>query len=330
MNKFLRLKATIIFIGLLFIGSIQAATPTNNVRIASPWPAQNTIITMLGYGDNIVGTSVVAKKIPLFRQILPAIEQVPVVSFAGSQELNPEQIISLGTQLLFVPDSMEIPQRELLEQAGVKILAFKANSMERMIERVLATGKELGPDAEQKALAYQQYFQLNQALVQGHLASLADEERLTVYHSMSGGLFTSGRPSLNQDWMDLAGAKNIAETWFEGKKNSGGEVPLEKIIAANPDVIVAMDRRDAQIMMDSPQWQEINAVKNNRVYVNPKGMFWWCRETSEEALQFVWLAKTLYPTRFEDVNMAEVTQDFYRDFFGVTLSMEQIEEILHP
>lgn len=50
----------------LATGSLCAAQPHSDVRIASPWPAQNTIIAMLGYGDNIVGTSMIAKKIPLF------------------------------------------------------------------------------------------------------------------------------------------------------------------------------------------------------------------------------------------------------------------------
>ena len=45
----------------LMTGSLCAAPPHSDVRIASPWPAQNTILAMLGYGENIVGTSMVAK-----------------------------------------------------------------------------------------------------------------------------------------------------------------------------------------------------------------------------------------------------------------------------
>lgn len=56
---------------------------------------------------------------------------------------------------------------------------------------------------------------------------------------------------------------------------------------------------------------------HHRVYVNPKGMFWWCRETSEEALQFLWLAKTLYPQRFADVDMRKETRRFYQDFLAL-------------
>ncbi|MCD2528893.1 ABC transporter substrate-binding protein [Providencia huaxiensis] len=328
MRKITFLQSIILLAGLLVSSLLNAKTDNPELRIATPWPAQNTIIMMLGYGEQIVGTSVIAKRIPLFRQMLPNIDNVPVISI--SNQLNPEQIISLRTQLLFVAKGMEVPQRDILESAGVKVVEYPANSLQALQARVQATAKELGPDAQNKALEYQRYFDRNVRLVNERLVGLTGAEKRRVYHSMGNTLFTSGRPSLNQDWMDLAGAKNVAETWFSDKKNNSGEVLLETIIAANPDVIVAMNKEDANIIRTSSQWKAISAVKNQQVYVNPKGMFWWCRETSEEALQFLWLAQTLYPERFADIDMKQETADFYLKFFGISLSDAQIDNILHP
>ncbi|MBN6361990.1 ABC transporter substrate-binding protein [Providencia huaxiensis] len=328
MRKITFLQSIILLAGLLVSSLLNAKTDNPELRIATPWPAQNTIIMMLGYGEQIVGTSVIAKRIPLFRQMLPNIDNVPVISI--SNQLNPEQIISLRTQLLFVAKGMEVPQRDILESAGVKVVEYPANSLQALQARVQATAKELGPDAQNKALEYQRYFDRNVRLVNERLVGLTDAEKRRVYHSMGNTLFTSGRPSLNQDWMDLAGAKNVAETWFSDKKNNSGEVLLETIIAANPDVIVAMNKDDANIIRTSSQWKAISAVKNQQVYVNPKGMFWWCRETSEEALQFLWLAQTLYPERFADIDMKQETAGFYLKFFGISLSDAQIDNILHP
>jgi iron complex transport system substrate-binding protein len=263
------LPALALAVSALLSGGPQAAETHNDVRIASPWPAQNTIITMLGYGDNIVGTSMVAKQIPLFRQSLPRINDVPVVSVNSGHELNPEQIISLGTQLLFVPQNMRVPQPELLTQAGVKVLAFQANAMDALRKRVIQTGEALGPDARRKAQAYEGYFQRNVDLVATRLKDLPQAQRIRVYHSMGDPLTTTGRPSLNQDWMDLAGASNVAEHWFGPKKTSAGEVALEQIVAARPQVIVAMNKRDADEIRHSAQWQSIDAVVHQRVVVNP-------------------------------------------------------------
>ncbi|HAX4063230.1 TPA: ABC transporter substrate-binding protein, partial [Escherichia coli] len=163
------------------------------------------------------------------------------------------------------------------------------------------------------------------------LKDLPASQRVSLYHSMGNPLTTTGRPSLNQDWIDLAGGKNIAENWFgEHQQNRSGEVALEKIVTANPAVIIAMNKRDADAILSSPQWASVDAVIHHRVYVNPKGMFWWCRETSEEALQFLWLAKTLYPARFADVDIRKETREFYRQFFGLTLSDAQMSDVLNP
>lgn len=316
---------------VLLAASLHAENTHKEVRIASPWPAQNTIIAMLGYGDNIIGTSMIAKKIPLFRQSLPRIDNVAVVSVNNGHEINPEQIIGLGVDMLFVPQNMVVPQQALLKQAGVQVLAFEANSLRALTQRIQQTAVVLGADAQQKALAYQRYFERNVALVTGRLKDLPASQRVSLYHSMGNPLTTTGRPSLNQDWIDLSGGINIAENWFDGhQQNRSGEVELEKIVTANPAAIVAMNKRDADTILSSPQWASMDAVIHHRVYVNPKGMFWWCRETSEEALQFLWLAKTLYPERFADVDMRKETREFYQNFFGLTLSDAQVSNVLNP
>lgn len=321
-----------LFIVLLFLPATVFATttPHSDIRVASPWPAQNTIIAMLGYGQNIVGTSAIAQRIPLFRQIYPGIDQVPVISVTSGHEVNPEQVIALKAQLLIIPSNMHLTQPEVLAQAGVKTLELKANSMAALRERVTLTAQALGPDAQAKDNLYQQYFDRNVALIQQRLKGLPASEQVKIYHSMGTPLTTSGRPSLNQDWMDLAGAHNVAESWFGPKRNANGEVPLEKVVAANPDVIVAMNRRDAEEILHSSVWQGVSAVQHHRVYVNPQGMFWWCRETSEEAIQILWLAKTLYPARFSDIDMVKETHDFYQQFFGISLTSQQIDGILNP
>nr|WP_233268619.1 ABC transporter substrate-binding protein [Pantoea sp. BAV 3049] len=302
----------------------------SDIRVATPWPAQNTIIAMLGYGENIVGTSAVAQRIPLFRQIYPGIERVPAIGVTTAHEINPEQVIALKAQLLIIPQNMHLSQPEILAQAGVKTLALQANSIAALRERVTLTAKALGPDAEATAQRYQRYFDHNIALIQQRLEDLPPAGRARVYHSMGSPLKTSGRPSLNQDWMDLSGAVNVAEQWFPAGKRGAAEVPLEKVVTADPEVIVAMNRRDAEIIRESAAWQSTSAVRHHRVYVNPQGLFWWCRETSEEAIQILWLAKTLYPQRFADIDMVEETHDFYQNFFGISLSAQQIAGILEP
>jgi iron complex transport system substrate-binding protein len=130
--------------------------------------------------------------------------------------------------------------------------------------------------------------------------------------------------------MDLGGAINIAEDWFGEMPYRSGTASLEDVVAANPDVIIAMRARDADDIRSNPQWRNIKAVRDGRVYANPRGLFWWCRETSEEALQFLWVAKTLYPDAFADIDMTAETRHFYRTFYRIELTDDEVKEFLNP
>ncbi|WP_449045227.1 ABC transporter substrate-binding protein [Paracoccus versutus] len=128
--------------------------------------------------------------------------------------------------------------------------------------------------------------------------------------------------------MDLGGAINIAESWFGDMPYASGTASLEDIIAGNPDVIISMNAEDAEEIRTRPQWRNVKAVREGRVYANPRGLFWWCRGTSEEALQFLLPASTLYPDALADIDMREETRRFDRNFYGIELVDDEIAEFL--
>jgi iron complex transport system substrate-binding protein len=214
---------------------------------------------------------------------------------------------------------------------GIAVVKLKDSSLQNLIDRTLITGQILGDAAYAKAQAYVEYYNNNVKRVQERLAKVPQAQRVTAYLSSGRVLSTSGRPSLNQDWMDMGGVTNVAENWdFSGLAAGGDNANLEEIIASNPDVIICMNSKDAQTILADPGWAVINAVKNNKVYVNPKGMFWWCRETTEEALQFLWVAKTMYPDAFSDIDMKYETKYFYKTFYGYDLTDEDVALFLNP
>ena len=43
-----------------------------------------------------------------------------------------------------------------------------------------------------------------------------------------------------------------------------------------------------------------------------------------------WLAKTLYPDRFTDINVVNETKDFYRTFYHYNLTDEEANTFLNP
>ena len=311
-------------------GTHSVTVPERVTRVATAWEAHNATLAMLGYGDKIVATTRIVREMPIFRKFVPGIADAALASAAGSADLNVEELIFLNPDVVFVASAPPVAKLEQLRKAGIAIAPLRYNSLAAVVERTVITGEILGPDAHRRALQYKEYFNRNVQRVKERLATLPAHRRLKVYHPVSNPTSTFGRPSLVQDWMDLGGAINIAEHWFRGLPNASGTVSIEDVMTADPDVIVVMRASHAEEIRTDKRWSTLRAVRNGRVYANPRGLFWWGRETAEEALQFLWLAKLLYPDRMRDIDMPEETRQFYERFFGYRLSDDEIAEFLNP
>lgn len=306
--------------------------PQKISRIACGWNAQNSIIAMLGYGEQIVVTTDMIRKSPIFGRFVPSIKNAAVcVSSSGT--LNVEELIKAKPDVVFLTENAGGQQLQQIRQMGMPVALLKANSIKNLVERAEITGRILGDDAHARALKYVEYYNNNVKRVGERVSRIPQKQRIRVYHTMGSPFMTAAAPSLVQDWMDLAGVINVAENWKLTSSSPGTasrNVDLEQIIAANPEVIVCMNSADAKTIRSGPAWKSIQAVKNGRVHVNPQGMFLWCRESTEEALQFLWLAKTVYPSLFQDVDMEKETRHFYETFYGYRLSDDDVHLFLNP
>lgn len=317
-----------------YYGNQQVTVPAHVTKVATSWEAMNSILTMLGYGEKIVATTRYAKSIPLFRKYVPAITHAALTTMGGPSGLNVETLIRLHPDILFTAGPLPPAQAAALKSSGIAVASFHANSMDEIVKRTLITGQILGPGAYKKAEVYRAYFEHNKKRVAERLKTVPKDKRLKVYLASGTPRTTSGRPSLDQDWMDLGGAINVAEKWqltaMRGNPHTAPNTSMEAIVAANPDVIIVMRPQNRDVILHDPRWQNIKAVKTGRVYANPSGIFWWCRETTEEALQFLWLAHTLYPQAFRDIDMKREVGDFYAKFYGMHFTDAEIEQTLWP
>lgn len=304
--------------------------PARIGRIATTWEAQNAIVAMLGFGDRIVATTRHVHGMPVFRRFVPGIAQA-VIAGDGERGVNLETLYSVHPDILFVAGETDEPSahRAQLEAVGIAVAGFRYGSLEAIVERTRLTADMLGGEAPRRARAYEAHFRHTMARLARRIDRIPAVRRVTVYHAMGSPLASSGRPSLNQDWMDAAGAINVAERWpVSGQDRM--TVSIERLLAADPDVIVVMIPGDAEAIRNDSRWQGMRAVKNGRILVNPRGMFWWCRETCEAVLQPLWLASQLYPEMFTDIDIRTETRDFYHRFFGYRLSDADVTAFLYP
>ena len=93
-------------------------------------------------------------------------------------------------------------------------------------------------------------------------------------------------------------------------------------------IILAASAGDISAYAYASQFALLTAVKQGRVWRNPAWVFPWDRYGTETALQIQWAAQKLHPELFQDLNMVQVTRDFYRRFFDYPLTPEEAGRIL--
>ena len=105
---------------------------------------------------------------------------------------------------------------------------------------------------------------------------------------------------------------------------------MEQVISWNPDIIITTDPDFyAKVYTDS-NWASINAVKNHSVYLSPQSPFkWFDRPVGANMIIGVpWTAKVIYPEQYGDIDMVNVTQYFYSNFYHYDLSDDEAKQIL--
>ncbi|KAF5032987.1 hypothetical protein DSECCO2_611460 [anaerobic digester metagenome] len=106
-------------------------------------------------------------------------------------------------------------------------------------------------------------------------------------------------------------------------------VTMEDVAGFAPQVILAQDAKCRDMILASPAWSEIPAVKSGRVLLLPDTPFgWFDRPPSFMRLLCIkWLASALYPETFP-YDMVKETKAFYKLFLQVDLPDATAEALL--
>lgn len=252
----------------------------------------------------------------------------------NSIERNDEAYMSLDEVLLYEPELVITTMREMIpvyEEAGLEAIYVSFDDNMTFQEALKIVGQALGEKEYRQAEKYCEYYEANVKMITEHLGSVEELSKPLVYYV--DGRFTDiyhtvGSGECQENWIMTAGGILATSGEYDGKNF---EISADKMLEINPDYILIGQKNQADIyneLIGNAALSELAAVKNHRVCRIPQGLLAWCRSGPESALQIVWTAKLLYPDRFEDIDIKEITKNFYQDFFGTDVSDEILEGIL--
>lgn len=286
------------------------------------WFAHNAVDVMLKNAEGMLVTCCDEKSYQWMYKVCGNLSKAKFAKFSDS--MNLEEIISLKPDVVFGSNEK---YREMFNNVGIPFINCQFSNYEEMKKSISLTAEVFGGDAVTKAKDYISYLDTKLKEVKKITDTVPENERTTIVHGSSlYKMGVDGNNTIINDWIGYSGGINAAAKDIEGNLQT---MTMEQLLLWDPDVLITGDTEEevAKIMSDEA-WKNLKAVKNNKVYANPKGIFAWDRYGVEEALQFQWCSKVLYPELFENVDIKKELISFYKKFLNYDLSDSDAEKIL--
>jgi len=216
-------------------------------RVVMLFPSDTEIVFAIGAGSLAVGADEYSDYPP----------EAAELARVGDVNTNIEAVMALNPDLVLASASMNHAAIDSLRQLGVAVYASDPQTLEETIAHIEQVGVLLNRREGAAAVAGEMRSALRYVT-----DKVRNAEPVRVYLEFSPG-WTVGSETFLDELVRLAGGVNISEDragWFE--------VDPEAVIARNPEVIIHPEIEGVDFlggMLSRPGWDQIDAVKNNRV-----------------------------------------------------------------
>lgn len=270
------------------------------------------------------------------KYLLPQVKELPYLGgLQMNAKINTEELVKAKPDVIFSigPDALSDTSKssadKLQQQLNIPVIVLEGdiNSTEKTLTFL---GQMLGvEDRAKELIAY-----CNKTLqeIVEVTKTIPEEKKVRVYYGEGPkGLATEPKTSAHALLLNIVNAQNVADV--EAKGGGGmSNVSLEQVLKWNPDVILSWgtDRGGAyDQILTSPDWKNISAVKNQKVYEIPNYPFnWFDRPPSvNRFIGLKWLTATLYPDIYKP-DMVKEVKDFYKLFYHVDITDQDAKDLL--
>ena len=258
-------------------------------------------------------------------------ETLPSCGVGGpnAQAAEAEKILSCNPDIV-ISEYEDVEKEDALqEQLGVPVITLKAGPAGVFDESFKATMKMLGVifANEEKAEKLVSFIEAEQTDISARTADVKDEDKPSVYICGLGNWGTTNHLMTAQNYISFNVA-NVKNTVSDLEKNGIQAIEEEKFVALGDDMdIIIMDAAAVKnikpLYAETPDmFDTCKAWQNGEVYLE---MAYNAYYTNYEiALINTWfIAKTVYPELFEDIDITEKTNEVTEVFLGKGLA-EQI------
>lgn len=308
------------------------------VVIASVWPLASVYCQMFGT-DKLVGLDpaiVSAAENSMLIQIAPDIGSIET-GFSKNGSLNAEELLALDPDVVLYSSGVT-EDYNIATQAGIPAVGFSLsikdyNAVETIHTWIEQLAAVMGVDPGDNS-AYLEYGRRIQQLVAERIATVPEEQRpqaMFIHRYDNATLAVPGSGTWADYWITASGARNMAA------ENTGTpSVSIEQIYSWNPERIYITNFNDALPedlygnTLGGHDWSSVVAVQEQQVKKVPLGIYRWYVTNTDSPLMLLWMAKQHHPDLFADIDLDKTVADFYKEFYNLDLTAEDIQSIWNP
>jgi iron complex transport system substrate-binding protein len=305
--------------------NVDVPTDIKNVYALS---ASTSVLTYMLVPDKMIGWES-NRSIEENRYLPEKYKNLPILG-GGKQDANYESIISKSPDVVFIGHGGSLATVNKIQEKFGEVPALDVegdNNLSDIEPSITFIGKVVGE--QEKSAKLIKFYEKVEKQVNNTISTIPDSERKKVYYGRgSDGLKTYAPGSPQTQLIEICGGKNVVQAPVS---KGGMGVSMEIILQWNPDVIITGDSEFYKNVYSDPLWSNVNAVKNREVYLVPNSPFTWFENPpgANTIIGIPWMAKVLYPDKFKDLDLKNLTKEFYSDFYHYQLSDEDVNNILN-
>lgn len=308
--------------------------------VGSIWPLPSVLAVYFNSADKIVTMpepSMTAAKNSLLSELYPDILKAKT-SFNDGTTVNLEELKKVKPDIVFYGAENTKMQQQLTNAGftavGVSVSKWNCDTIKTQNHWIELLSKIFPKNDKAKVL--KDYSQKIATMVNQRTKSIkaADRQRIFFLRQYSStSIITGGTVSFAQYWADAINAKNVVTI---PNSSNVTQVTMEQIYQWNPQHILVTNFNSAtpddlyNNTIGNYDWGKVAAVQDKKVTKMPMGMYRSYTPGVDTPITLLWLAKTVYPDKFQDINMVKETKAYYKKVFKINLTNKQTQKILNP
>lgn len=250
---------------------------------------------------------------------------------------GPEQIAAIKPDVVILKSYLADKLGAPLTEIGIPVVYVDLETPDQFFQDLTTLGQLFGNS--ERAVEVSDFLRQRIMMVDQALQDLPEEQKpralILQYNTQGEQVAFSVPPAtwIQTIMVEIAGGRPI---WRDAVQGGGWNiVGLEQIAAWDPDVIYLVSyfsdpEAAVEALRADERWQALKAVQSSRLFAFPTDFltYNWDQPDPRWILGLMWLAKTLHPDRFVELDIREEMFRFFEQLYS--FDRTTIEEKILP